>query len=159
MNILKWNNLFATRISNDRFSRYIVQCGLAIITLATILLLAEELLGIAIIVAIGSTVFTIFVVPVSVASSARFVFGFAILGLDLDNNGSNVTFDLIAALAVGVGILFMVLANAPHPPTAGTILGLLANGWDVSVVLFVLLSSISLVLIKLLFGHRLVNLI
>ena len=81
------------------------------------------------------------------------------MGLEVSDGGSKIGFDLIAAMAVGLGILVMVVVNAPHPPAAGTILGLLANGWDMSAVLFVLISSISLILIRLLFGPRLVNLI
>ena len=172
--ILKFNKLILKRRLRSKFSRYVIQCGFATIALACILLLADEILGTAIIVAIGSTVFTIFVVPVSLASSPRFVLGghvigilvsgifvlgIAILGLDFSDNSSKISFDLIAAMAVGLGIFLMVVMNAPHPPAAGTILGLLANGWDISAVLFVVISSISLILIRLLFGHRLVNLI
>ena len=174
MKTTKIKQLILTPRLTTRLSRYVIQCGLATITLSAILLLADEVLGTAIIVAIGSTVFTIFVVPFSVASSPRFVIGghligilvsglfvlfIAILGLEVSDGGSKIGFDLIAAMAVGLGILVMVVVNAPHPPAAGTILGLLANGWDISAVLFVLISSISLILIRLLFGPRLVNLI
>lgn len=174
MKILKVNRLILSPRFKSRISRYVTQCGLATITLAAILLLADEVLGTAIIVAVGSTVFTIFVVPISVASSPRFVLGghligilvsglfvivIAMLGLDFSAVGSKIGYDLIAAMAVGLGILLMVVVNAPHPPAAGTILGLLANGWDISAVLFVVISSISLIVIRLLFGHRLVNLI
>ena len=81
MKILKVNRLILSPRFKSRISRYVTQCGFATITLAAILLLADEVLGTAIIVAVGSTVFTIFVVPISVASSPRFVLGGHLIGI------------------------------------------------------------------------------
>ena len=58
-----------------RFPNYLFQCGMATIALIVILLIENAVLRAAIVVAVASTAFTIFVVRDSVASSPGRVIG------------------------------------------------------------------------------------
>ena len=49
---------------------------------------------------------------------------------------------VIAALSVGLSIFLMVATNTQHPPAAGTVLGLVINGWNRPAVAFILISAI-----------------
>jgi len=63
------------RILPGRAHNYIPQCGLASLSLFLILLVEDALIGAAIVVAVASTAFTIFVYPYSIASTPRRVLG------------------------------------------------------------------------------------
>ncbi len=54
---------------------YIPQCGLASLSLFLILLVEDALIGVAIVFAVASTAFTIFVYPNTIASTPRRVVG------------------------------------------------------------------------------------
>ncbi len=58
-----------------RAHNYIPQCGLASLSLFLILLVEHALIEVAIVVAVASTAFTIFVYPYSIASTPRRVLG------------------------------------------------------------------------------------
>ena len=85
----------------------------------------------AIVVAIASTVFTVFIIPNSVAATPRKVIGghvvavivgsvlYAILNIppmDAVANDSGYIIDAIAALSVGLSIFLMVVTDTEHPP-------------------------------------------
>ena len=136
------------RLFDRRFHRhwknYLFQCGLAALTLLIVLLVVDVVLQAAIVVAIASTAFVVFVAPHSQAASPRRVIGghvvAAIVGTALSllyfmpvfgemALRSHLAIDVIAVLSVGLSILLMVLTNTEHAPAAGTALGLVVGGW------------------------------
>ena len=166
------------RLIDRRFRRhwrnYLFQCVLATLTLLVILLVVDVVLRAAIVVAIASTAFIIFVAPHSQASSPRRVIGghvvavlvgavvsllYLVPGWGEMAMTSNLARDLMAVVSVGLSILLMVLTNTEHPPAAGTALGLGVAGWDPSAILFVLLGAIALSIIHKLLRSRLQNLL
>ena len=166
------------RLIDRRFRRhwknYLFQCVLATLTLLVILLVVDVVLRAAIVVAIASTAFIIFVAPHSQASSPRRVIGghvvavlvgavvsllYLVPGWGEMAMTSNLGRDLVAVVAVGFSILLMVLTNTEHPPAAGTALGLGVAGWDPSAILFVLLAAIALSITHRLLRSRLQNLL
>jgi CBS-domain-containing membrane protein len=65
----------------------------------------------------------------------------------------------VYAIAVGLSIFLMVITNTEHPPAAGTALGIAAHTWSYQVVLFILLSVISLAVIRALLRSRMKDLV
>ena len=162
--------LFHRKLSR-RWKNYLVQCGMSSLAL---LLVMDVVLQSAIVVAIASTAFIIFVVPHGRVSGPRRVIGghlvavavgTAVWGLNLTPElgqlavGDHMAQDLIAVASVGLSILIMVLTNTEHPPAAGTVLGLVVEGWTPSAVLVVLLAAVLLSAVHMLLRPRLVNLI
>ena len=158
----------------SRLPSYVFQCGLATASLLVILVVEDALLQAAIVVAVASTAFTVFVVPNSVAASPRRVIGghavavvagslFAALTWIPDVSsaveGSRYLRDAIAALSVGLGIFGMVVTDTEHPPAAGTALGLVVHGWSWSAVVFIMVSAVSLTVIRLALRPKLINLL
>lgn len=152
---------------------YVLQCGLATVSLVVILLVEDALLRAAIVVAVASTAFTIFVVPDSVAATPRKVVGghavavaagslfsaiLLIPAVDSASEDSRYIFDVLAAMSVGLGILVMVATDTEHPPAAGTALGLVIS-WSLSAVLFIMVSALVLSAVRLALRKKMVNLI
>jgi CBS-domain-containing membrane protein len=157
-----------------RLPNYLFQTALATVSLIVILLLVNAVLQAAIVVAIASSAFIVFVVPHSVAVSPRRVIGghavavssgslFSLIhvavGTDPGVEGPSYLLNVLAALSVGTGILVMVMTNTEHPPAAGTALGLVIHSWSASAVAFVLVGAVILTVVRILLGRRLVNLI
>ena len=164
-----WDKNFMSRLPN-----YIFQCGLATASLVVILLVEDAVFRAAIVVAVASTAFTIFVVPNSVAASPRRVIGghvvavivgtalafvLQIPALESASEEFRYIRDIAAALSVGMSIFVMVVTNTEHPPAAGTALGLLIPGWTLSAVTFILLSALILSIIRLVLRPKLINLL
>ncbi len=139
-----------------------------------IFLFQDTLLREAIIVAVASTAFTIFVFPNSLASTPRKVIGghtvavitgsiaAAILQVPSVSSAvqdSRYILDVAAALAVGVEILTMVVTDTEHPLAAGTALGLVIHDWSWSAVGFIMVSALVLSLIRIILKPRLVDLL
>jgi CBS-domain-containing membrane protein len=169
---------FSSRLWDSRFparaSHYFLQCGLATAALFFILLMEDAVFRAAIVVAVASTAFTIFVFPNSVASTPRKVIGghavavvtgsvsAAILVIPTISDSaeqSRYVLDMIAALAVGIGIFIMVVTNTEHPPAAGTALGLVIHDWSWSAVAFIMISALVLSVIRFALRPRLVDLL
>ena len=139
------------------WKNYLGQCVLAALALLAIMLVMDVVARAAIVVAIASSAFIVFVMPHSRVSTLRRVIGghvvavIVALGLALlyltPVGGfaaeSHLTSDLMAA-TVGLSILIMVVFNTEHPPAAGTVLGLAVEGWTLSAVFFVLLGAVML---------------
>ncbi len=157
-----------------RWKTYLLQCGLATLALMLILLVMDVVLHTAIIVAIASSAFIVFVIPHSASSIPQRLLGGHIVaimvGVSLSSlyliptvgevaANSHVIVDLMAVVSVGLSILLMVLTNTEHPPAAGTALGLVIGGWDPSAVLFVLLGSIVLTVVHTVLRPHLTNLL
>ena len=164
-----WGVRFRSKAPN-----YLLQCGLATVSLFVILLIQDAVLRAAIVVAVASTAFTIFVVPHSIASSPRRVIGghamavatgsiFSALllvpELATASEESRYLRDVMAALSVGSGMFLMVVTNTEHPPAAGTAFGLVIHNWSWSSIGFILISALLLSLIRLTLRSRLVNLL
>ncbi|MDA0770864.1 MAG: HPP family protein [Chloroflexi bacterium] len=154
--------------------QYLFQCGMATLVLLIILVVEDAVLNAAVIVAVASTAFIIFVVPNSIAATPRRVIGGHLvailiggaLSLLLHSDFLNplvehnrIIFDIMAALSLGLSILFMAVTNTEHPPAAGTALGLIIHGFDWNLVLFVLLSALLMSLIRMVLRPRLTNLL
>ena len=157
-----------------RFGQYLFQVGLATLSLVVILLVEDALARAAIVVSIGSTVFIVFIIPDSVAATPRRVVGghvvaiicgsalaFLLQAPFLDTFAENHAYvrDVAAALAVGLSIMLMVFTNTEHPPAAGTALGLLIPGWSLSAIVFILLSTLALSVIRVLLRPKMINLL
>ncbi len=154
--------------AHTRVYSYLFQCGLATIFLIAALLLHDAVLRAAIIVAVASSAFIIFVVPDSVAATPRRVIGGHIVAIIIgtifaaiagSHEESSYFVDIMAALSVGLSILLMVSTNTEHPPAAGTALGLVIHGWSVPAVIFVLVSVLVLSIIRIVLRHKMVNLL
>jgi len=141
---------------------YLVQSLLAVVALLVILYFLDVLTHAAIVAALGASAFIIFAMPRSVTAQPRNVIGGHIMGLIA---GSICYFALLypplglsvkslyilaAALSVGLAILLMVITDTEHPPAAGTALGIVAYGWSLWTVLFVLIFAVALSLARFL---------
>ncbi len=143
-----------------RKERYLVQAMLAAVTLAIVLALEDALTNAAVVTAIASSAFIIFMTPHSRMASPRRVFGGHLVAIgvgliigtivhDLANEpfGSSLLTNVAAAIGVGVAMLIMAATDTEHPPAAGTVLGLilapnpLANGLLVIVAALVLTGT------------------
>lgn len=166
------------RLLDSNFRRqlpqYLFQCGLATLALVIILLIRDAVLQAAIVVAVASTVFIVFIIPNSVAATPRKVIGghvvavivgsllYAILNIpliDAVTNDSGYIVDVIAALSVGLSIFLMVITDTEHPPAAGTALGLIIPGWSWSAVAFILVGALIFSLVRIALRPKLINLL
>ena len=167
--------LFDPRVKRHAL-HYAFRPALATLVLLAILVISNVVLNIAIVVAMASTVFTIFVVPGSVASSPRRVIGghtagvvagsavaavVAVLEIPMAVDSARALFTAVAALSVGLSIVLMVLTNTEHPPAAGAALGLVVYewSWSWSSVGVIILCAIALSVLRAVLRPRLVNLL
>ncbi len=153
---------------------YLFQAALATVTLLVALIVGNTVFGAAIVVAVASTAFTVFVIPHSIASSPKRVIGghaasaisgsiiaaiLAVPAVGSFGEQAPVLIHVMAALSVGIGILLMAVTNTEHPPAAGTALGLVTDGWSWTALAFILSSAAALSLIRAALRSKLVNLI
>ena len=149
----------------------LLQCGLSTLAMLLIILALDVVLHIAIVVAIASSAFIVFIMPHSKASSPRRVIGGHVVAIIVGTAFStlhptlgesvilaHVAQDSIAVSSVGVSIFLMVLTKTEHPPAAGTALGLVVGEWASSAVLSVLLGAVVLSAANVLLRPRLTNL-
>ncbi|MCH7800678.1 MAG: HPP family protein [Chloroflexi bacterium] len=157
-----------------RAHNYIFQCGLASLSLFLILLVEDAVFRAAIVVAVASTAFTIFVFPNSIASTPRRIIGGHVIAvvsgaamaafllvLSVDNTalGTRFVVDIAAALSVGLGALLMVITNTEHPPAAGTAFALVIYPWSWSAIVFIISSAIILSIVRIILRPMLINLL
>ena len=161
-----------------RWKNYLFQCGISTLALMMILLVVDVVFQAAIVVAIASTAFIIFVMPHSAASNPRRVVGghvvgvivgwcstlvLALLGEDIASQ-SRIALNIIAAASVGVSIFIMVVTDTNHPPAAGTALGLtigegsLGEGTFLT-ILFILAGTVILSTVHRILRPKLINLL
>lgn len=154
---------------------YVFQCSLAALVLFIVLTVeGAHLSNVAIIAAIGSTAFVLFVTPHSVSAAPRHVIGGHLICLALGSmvavfDGTStgqsmlasapILFDLEAAVAVGLGIFTMATTNTEHAPAAGTALGVAVQTFSFGLVLFVITSVLVLQAVQLLLRPRLRDLL
>ena len=144
-------------------SHYILQCGLATISIFIILIFLNVLTETAIIAALGATTFIVFTMPNVYSSHPRPLIGGYLIGIICGisfNFLSEMNFftkyftsemTLVAvfgALAVGFAIFIMVATDTEHAPAAGIALALVLNTWDYRTISFVIGAIIVLSIIK-----------
>ena len=142
---------------------YIVQSLLAVAAMAIILYFVEVITHAAIVAAIGSSAFIVFAMPRSITAQPRRLIGGHVVGLLCGTfchyvflagligkmiAGGELATLFVYALAVGLAIFLMAITNTEHPPAAGTALGIVAHVWSHQVVIFIVLSAISLAIIR-----------
>ncbi len=156
-----------------KWRNYLFQCGIATLALMAILTVVDVVLQAAIVVAIASTAFIIFVMPHSSASNPRRVVGGHVVGVIVGgvsmlfltlqtgdpSTQSLIFLDGIAAAAVGVSIFIMVVTDTEHPPAAGTALGLVIGEGTGGTILVVLAGSAILSMVHMILRPRLINLL
>ena len=121
---------------------YILRCGPASLSLFLILLVEDALIEPAIVVAVTSTAFTIFIHPNSIAFTPRKVVGghtvatlssavmaAILLILSVGNTAPDTRFvvDITAALSVELRALLMVITHTEHPPAASAAFALVID--------------------------------
>ena len=124
--------------------------------------------------AVGSTAFTVFVFPESIASVSRRVIGGHVIGVLAvflmvaalstiavvsTDGGVSYIVAIEAALSKGLGTRLMVATNTEHPPAAGTILGLMIHGWSWDAILFIIGTAVIISAIHIALRPKLINLI
>ena len=166
--------LFEPRLKRHALN-YAFQPVLATLALLTILLVGDVVLNAAIVDAMASTVFTIFVVPDSIASTPRRVVGGHTAGVVAGSAVAAVVTVLeipmaadsargallvtVAALTVGLSMVLMVLTNTEHPPAAGAALGLVIHDWSLWSVGVIIVSAVALSILRAALRPRLANLL
>ena len=169
--------LLESRLIDRKFRRhwknYLFQCALSTLALLLILLVVDVVLRAAIVVAIASSAFIVFVRPHSDASAPQRVVGGHVVGVIVGATFSTLYLipgfgewaeelhfarNLMAVLSVGLSTLIMVLTNTEHAPAAGTALGLVVHGWEPSAALFVLIGALMLSVVHTFLRPRLTNL-
>ena len=144
------------------------------VAVVIILYFVELLTHAAIVAALGASTFIVFAMPKNITAQPRRLVGGHIVGLlcgllcyyafltgplgELSKN-TEFIFWVAAALSVGLSIFLMTITNTEHPPAAGTAIGIVAYPWSSQVVIFVLLSAVSLAVVRWLLGFRLKDLI
>lgn len=157
----------------DRKVHYISQIALATLTLAVVLIFSDALANAAIVTAIASTTFLIFVNPGATMAEPRRIVGghgvalvsalaFSVV-LYTANLNELLAFtavrDAAYAVAVGTAMLLMAVTNTEHAPAAGTVLGLVIEPWSLQVALSVAAAAIALAYASVLLRRFLVDLV
>ena len=140
--------------------RYVFQVMVAAAALLLILWLENPLTGAALIAAIGSTAFVLFMTPESRSAAPRHVVGGHLIGLVAGSvagsfgadTGQAFLFALQAASAVGVTMFFMAATDTEHAPAAGTALGMAVHGFSWGLATFVVSAVVAMAVI-----HRLLR--
>ena len=142
---------------------YIIQSLLATVAVAIILYFVEVLTHAAIIAALGASTFIVFAMPHSITAQARRLIGghtigvisgsicyFAFLVGPIGELATSWEFTrwCVFALSVGLSIFLMTITDTEHPPAAATALGIVAHEWSYPIIIFVLVSAISLAVIR-----------
>ena len=153
--------------------RYISQSILASIALFTVLIIGDNFAQGAIIAGIAGTTALISFAPHSYAANTRRVVGghslsiivgitsvFLISLFIVDyKTASNLIIYLNSAISIGVLIILMGVLNCEHAPSAGCLLGLTYGGVNLNSVAFILISAITLSIIRLVLLKWIKNLV
>jgi len=168
----------AIRIIDESFLKapknYIIQSLLAAVAMALILHFVGFLTRGAIVAALGSSTFIIFAMPNYIAAQPRRLIGGHIVGLlsgficyyafltgpigGIYESVESILW-IAGALSVGLSIFLMTITQTEHAPAAGTALGIVAHEWTYQTIIFVLVFTVSLAIIKRLLRKFLVDLV
>jgi CBS-domain-containing membrane protein len=155
------------KIFDEKFSsnkiRYILQCGLATLSVFIVLLILGTMSNVVIIAVLGSSAFIVFTMPEAQVSRPRFLIGGYLIGIAAGllcyyiSSLSLLTrifviheYSLVVfgSLSVGLAIFAMVITDTEHPPAAGLALGLILNEWSYMTIVVAIVGVISLSAIK-----------
>jgi CBS-domain-containing membrane protein len=166
-------NLFDDKFKTHKL-RYLLQSLIAMVTVFIILLVLDAVRNAAIIAALGASSFIAFTMPHANVSKPRYLIGGYVVGIAsgcvcralIAGTGiiarypeSNVPYVIFGAIAVGLAIFVMAITSTEHPPAASLALGLVLNGCEPRVLLFILIGIVSLTVIKTLSKPLLRNLL
>ena len=155
-------------------ARYLLQCLMAAVAVFILLVILDARRNTAVIAALGASSFITFTMPNARVSKPRFLIGGYLIGIlsgVLSHHVSLLPFladaailshlssAIFGALAVGLAIFLMVVANVEHPPAASVALGLVLNNCDPRTILVVLGGIVCLSLIKRLIRPLLMDLL
>jgi len=156
--------------------QYILQCAIAWIAIAAVLLFFDytSRIGenITIIASLGSSAFVLFALPqIKSAMPRRFVGGyivalslgvlfhfFAIHTLSNGNFQQGPILVFFGASVVALTILVMVLTNTEHAPAVGAAFAIILSGWNSTTLVFVMLSVVTMSAVHHLLRNKLKNL-
>jgi CBS-domain-containing membrane protein len=165
------------RLTDSRFSEhvgtYILQCGLATMTVTIVLLILDATLQTAIIASIGASVFIVFTAPNAFSAKPRALIGGYLIGsaagiscsllADIigprDSTEWNTVLIAMGAVSVGISIFIMVITDSEHPPAAGLALAFVLNTWNSKTVAVVIIAPILLSLIRYIFRKHIRDLV
>lgn len=154
--------------------KYIFQCFLAALTILAVLLFLDVLKEAALITALGASAFIVFTMPTQYSSDPRRLIGGYTVGLasgfifyllstsELGNSliGNRTTSIVVfGSIAVGSAIFIMAVTNTEHAPAAGMALGLVINNWDYLTIIFIIISILWMISVKIILKRYLIDLI
>jgi len=159
------------RLIDEKFKtnklRYVLQCALAGVAMAVVLILLTPISNAAVIAALGASSFIAFGLPYRATSRTRFLIGGYVAGvvagglcfwlrsvtplpaqLGVIPAFPNVVF---GAIAVAAATFVMVVTNTEHPPAVGLALGfVLLDEWRWITVIAVMAGIVTLCVVKVL---------
>ncbi len=153
---------------------YFIQSLLAMAAVAVIIFFITTVTHAAIVAALGSSTFVAFAMPRYATAQPRRLIGGHLIGIMCGLTAYYLlmvglfswlpgvdgwAWILAAAVSVGLSIFLMPVFNAEHPPAAGTALGVAAVGWQWETVLFIVLFTVLLSMIRWLLLSRLKDLV
>jgi CBS-domain-containing membrane protein len=146
------------------WKNYLIQSILAtaVIFLIIILLRAQNNILIA---SLGASTFIVFAMPKSITAKpvnliggyiVGIISGLAVLGLEnCDFIHPLICRSLIYALAVGLSIFIMVITDTEHPPASGVSLSIAISGFQLPVIITVIISIVALSVFHTLLKNKL----
>jgi CBS-domain-containing membrane protein len=152
---------------------YLIQVSCATLALVVILVSQDTLANVAIVTALASTAFIVFVNPGGLMAQPRRVTGghavaiivsffFSVVihdGVLPSGLDGSLSLDVMAALCVGVMMLIMAVTNLEHAPAAGTAVGLVVEPWHLATAVSVIVAAVIFAAIHTAFHHRMRDLI
>ena len=149
---------------------YLAQAVLAALTLSIVIAIEDTLTNAAILTAIASSTFIIFMTPSSAMAGPRRVIGGHLVGVCVGlafaglidvlghSLATNLVTNVFAAIAVGASMLLMAPTDTEHPRAAGTVLGLILGANVLNSAALVLIAAILLSVARALLGRWLIDL-
>lgn len=166
------------RIIDKKFKhnvpRYLLQCALATLIIAIVLVFLDVLTHTATVAALGASSFIAFTMPAYDVSKPRYMIGGYLVGMStgcfchflslspwvasllVSPRTSSV---VCSALSVGLAIFLMVVTDTEHAPATSVALGLTLEKWDYLTLVFVLCGIILISTLKSLLKPLLKNLL
>lgn len=166
------------RIIDKKFkhnvSRYVLQCALATLIIAIVLVFLDVLTHTATVAALGASSFIAFTMPAYDVSKPRYMIGGYLVGISVGCFchflslspwmtsllvNPRILSVVCSALSVGLAIFLMVVTDTEHAPATSVALGLTLEKWDYLTIVFVLCGIIFISTLKRLLKPVLKNLL
>jgi CBS-domain-containing membrane protein len=152
--------------------RYVLQCGLAALSVVLVLMFLDAVHQTAIIASIGASAFLVFAAPDAYSSRPRSLLGGYSVGLltgvvcalagelagvsPAEGWGNELV--ILGGITVGLAIFAMSITDTEHPPAAGIALAMVLNPWSIWTLAVIMGSALILTMVKVLFGRLLYDL-